>query len=134
MLRIGGVLLAGLPLSRAHAQGSDVVEIVMRGNADGSLVWFEPAGVLVRPGQTVRWINKDPGNSHTSTAYHPGNDGRPLRIPNDAQPWDSDYLLPDQSFEAVLNAAGVYDYFCVPHEHAGMSGGWLLWTRAPPFR
>ena len=121
MLRIGGVLLAGLPFSPALAQG-EVVEIIMRGNADGSKVWFDPVGVLLRPGQTVRWINKDPGNSHTSTAYHPGNDDHPLRIPAGAQPWNSDYLLPDEFFEATLTAPGVYDYFCIPHEHAGMVG------------
>ena len=115
-------MLAGLPLLGAQAAGSDIVEITMHGNTDGSVVWFDPLGVLVRPGQTVRWTNRDPGNSHTSTAYHPMNDGHPLRIPPGAQPWNSDYLLPDQSFEAVLNAPGVYDYFCIPHEHAGMVG------------
>ena len=86
------------------------------------MVWFDPIGVLVGPGQTVRWTNKDPGNSHTSTAYHPVNDGHKLPIPTEAQPWNSAYLLPDQSFEAILNAPGVYDYFCIPHEHARMVG------------
>ena len=126
MLRIGGVVLAGLPLSRAAAQNSDVVEITMSGNKDGSAVWFDPVGVLVRPGQTVRWTNRDPGNSHTSTAYHPDNDDHPLRVPARASPWDSDYLLPDQSFETVLNIPGVYDFYCVPHEHAGMVGRLVL--------
>ena len=54
-----------------------IVEILMRGNADGSAVWFDPVGVLIAPGQTVRWINTDRGNSHTSTAYHPNNTGHP---------------------------------------------------------
>ncbi len=122
MLRVGGVFLAGLPFSRALAQAASPVEIIMRGNTDGSVVWFDPVGLLLRPGQTVRWINKDSGNSHTSTAYHPGNDGHPLRIPAGAQPWNSDYLLPDEWFEATLTEPGVYDYFCIPHEHAGMVG------------
>ena len=122
MLRIGGVLLAAPAFSRASAQVGDLIDIVTRGNADGSVVWFEPVGVLLRPGQTVRWTNKDPGNSHTSTAYHPDNDGHPLRIPAKAQPWNSDYLLPDQSFSVALTETGVYDYFCIPHEHAGMGG------------
>ena len=39
----------------------------MRGKADGSHVWFDPIGVHVQPGQTVRWTNRDPGNSHTVT-------------------------------------------------------------------
>ena len=121
-LRIGGLLLAGLPFRRALAHEPGVVDIVMRGNTDGSKVWFDPVGVLVRPGQTVRWTNKDPGNSHTATAYHPNYDGRPLRIPAAAEPWDSGYLLPDQSFSVVLSEPGIYDYFCLPHEHAGMVG------------
>ncbi|HYH20877.1 MAG TPA: plastocyanin/azurin family copper-binding protein [Azospirillum sp.] len=123
VLRAGGwaagLALLGLP---APAKAEGVVEIRMRGNADGSKVWFDPVGVLVEPGQTIRWTNVDPGNSHTSTAYHPANDGRPLRIPEGAAPWHSDYLLPDQSFELRLTVAGVYDYFCLPHEEAGMVG------------
>ena len=47
----------------------------MQGNADGSKVWFDPIGVLVQPGQTIRWTNRDPGNAHTTTAYHPKNFG-----------------------------------------------------------
>ena len=34
-----------------------------------------------RPGDTVRWLNVDPGNAHTATAYHPANSDRPRRIP-----------------------------------------------------
>jgi plastocyanin len=120
VLQIGGGFLAALPFSRAS--GAEVVDVTMSGTADGSMVWFEPIGLLVQPGQTVRWTNKDAGNSHTSTAYHPANDGHPLRIPADAKPWNSDYLLPDQSFSVTLTVPGVYDFFCIPHEHAGMVG------------
>jgi plastocyanin len=122
VLRIGGGILAGLPFAGARAAGGEAVDIEMRGNADGSRVWFEPIGVLVRSGQTVRWTNRDPGNSHTATAYHPGNDAHALRIPEAAEPWNSDYLLPDESFSVVLQVPGIYDYFCIPHEHAGMVG------------
>jgi plastocyanin len=122
VLRIGGGILAGLPFAGPTAAGGEVIDIDMRGNADGSRVWFEPIGVLVRPGQTVRWTNRDAGNSHTATAYHPGNDGHVTRIPEGAEPWDSDYLLPDESFPVVLKVPGIYDYFCIPHEHAGMVG------------
>jgi len=126
ILRVGGVLLAAplaAPLAgRVWAAAGDTVEIVMRGNADGSQVWFDPIGVLIRPGQSVRWVNRDPGNSHTATAYHPQNFDRPLRIPAGAASWNSDYLLPDESFSVTLTVEGTYDYFCVPHEHAGMVG------------
>jgi plastocyanin len=121
ILWAGGCLLAGLSLPRL-ALAAEPVEIRMQGNTDGSQVWFDPVGLHVQPGQTIRWINLDPGNSHTATAYHPKNFERPLRIPESAQPWNSDYLLPDESFSVTLTVGGVYDFFCVPHEHAGMVG------------
>ena len=93
---------AGVSSPVWHGPGSPSpgrpVEIRMQGNADGSHVWFDPIGLHIQPGQTIRWINLDPGNSHTATAYHPKNFDRPLRIPEDAEPWNSDYLLPNESF------------------------------------
>jgi plastocyanin len=121
VLRIGGGLLAGLFLPRLPL-AAEAVEIRMQGNADGSHVWFDPVGLHIEPGQTIRWINLDPGNSHTATAYHPKNFERPLRIPEGAESWDSDYLLPDETFSVTLTVEGVYDFYCVPHEHAGMVG------------
>ena len=115
-------MLAGRIFPTARAAGVPPIDIVMMGNADGSRVWFDPVGVLIRPGDTLRWINRNAANSHTSTAYHPANNDHPLRIPPAAVPWNSDYLLPDQAFSLTLSVAGVYDYYCVPHEHAGMVG------------
>lgn len=94
----------------------------MQGRPDGSKVWFNPYGVLIQPGQTVRWTNKDKSNAHTATAYAPENYDRPRRIPDGATPFDSDFLLPDESFEVTLEVPGVYDYFCIPHELSGMVG------------
>jgi len=121
ILQTGGALLAGLASPRLLLAG-EPVEIRMQGNADGSHVWFDPLGLRIKPGQTIRWINLDPGNSHTATAYHPKNFERPLRIPEGAEPWNSDYLLPRESFAITLTVEGVYDFYCVPHEHAGMVG------------
>jgi plastocyanin len=121
MLRIGGGFLAGLASPRLTL-AAEAVEIRMQGNTDGSHVWFDPIGIRIEPGQTIRWINLDPGNSHTVTAYHPNNFERPLRIPEGAQSWNSDYLLPNESFAVTLTVEGVYDFYCVPHEHAGMVG------------
>ncbi|PVE23596.1 hypothetical protein DC522_14970 [Microvirga sp. KLBC 81] len=120
-LRIGGGLLAGLAGPRSPLAG-EPVEIRMQGNTDGSHVWFDPIGLRIEPGQTIRWVNLDSGNSHTATAYHPENFERPLRIPEGAEPWNSDYLLPNETFSVTLTVEGVYDFFCVPHEHAGMVG------------
>lgn len=119
LLGAGGGLLAGAilgPLARA----AEVFEIRMRSDASGGVVGFDPVGVLLQPGQTVRWVCE--ANVHTSTAYSPKNDNHSLRIPQAAQPWDSGFLLPGQKFETTLTAEGVYDYFCAPHEAAGMVG------------
>jgi plastocyanin len=125
LLRAAGAgALAGLlpPGGLGAAAAAEIVEIRMRGNEDGSKVWFDPIGLLIEPGRTVRWISSDPVNSHTATAYHPGNGNHSLRIPEAAQSWDSGYLLPKEHFDVTLTVEGVYDYFCTPHEMAGMVG------------
>lgn len=135
-LGAGGLALAGLaapgPVRGALAElldrgggappgGAGPVVIRMRSDRLGSKVWFDPVGVLIEPGSTVRWVIA--GGVHSTTAYHPAHGGRPLRIPEGAEPWDSGILTrPGESFEAALTVPGVYDYFCLPHEAAGMVG------------
>lgn len=118
----GGILLAGLATSAklSHAQGP--IDIAMMGSPGGARVWFKPIGLLIEVGQTVRWTNRDPGNSHTATAYHPSLYKKTQRIPDGAKPWDSGFLLPNESFSFTFTVPGVYDYYCLPHEHAGMVG------------
>ncbi len=120
-LAIGGGGLAALA-TPAILRAGVVVDIAMRGTARGEHVWFSPAGLQVDTGTVLRFTNKDAGNSHTATAYHPDLFDRPLRIPEGAAPFDSGFLLPDESFEVQLSAPGVYDFYCLPHEHAGMVG------------
>ncbi|WP_027170571.1 plastocyanin/azurin family copper-binding protein [Mesorhizobium sp. WSM3224] len=114
--------LAALSLSSSAVWSGEIVEIEMQGRNDGSQVWFDPIGILVKLDQAVRWTNLNPGNSHTTTAYSPKNSGRPLRMPRAAKSWDSDYLMPGESFSVTFTEQGVYDYYCIPHEHAGMVG------------
>jgi len=115
-----GLMLAGLTVPWT-ASANSVATIHMKSNEDGSHVWFDPIGLYVEPGTTIRWILD--GNIHTATAYHPTNDGHSLRIPEGAEPWDSGYLMMNgASFEATLTVPGVYDYYCAPHEHGGMVG------------
>ncbi|MHB1101412.1 MAG: plastocyanin/azurin family copper-binding protein [Devosia sp.] len=129
-MEAGGGFLAALLVRPSLATAKEIVEITMQGTANGSHVWFDPMGLRVRPGQTIRWTNRDPGNSHTVTTYDPSIFERPRRIPDGAEPWDSDYLLPGESFSVTLTVEGVYDYYCVPHEHAGMVGRIVVGT--PP--
>ncbi|NGM86948.1 hypothetical protein G5B35_06435 [Parapusillimonas sp. SGNA-6] len=121
IVQTGGLLLLGLAYPRL-APANDVIEISLGGSGDGAHVWFNPRGILIKRGQTVRWVNTEAGNVHTATAYHPSNQGKPLRIPEGAKPWNSGYLMPGESFSVTFDTPGVYDYFCVPHEQAGMVG------------
>ncbi len=121
---------------RAGLPAAGVEEILMRSNLAGSWVSFDPIGLLVKPGTTIRWMVQ--ANVHTTTAYHPRNDHHSLRIPEAATPWDSGYLVnPGDHFEVTLTVPGVYDYFCTPHEAVGMVGrivvGQALGPGAEPF-
>lgn len=120
-LVLGGGALAALS-APSLLRAAPVAVIETKGTARGEHVWFAPIGLAVDPGTMIRFVNRDPGNSHTATAYHPQVFDRQLRIPATAAPWDSDLLLPDESFEVILDRPGVYDYYCQPHEHAGMVG------------
>jgi plastocyanin len=95
----------------------------MRSDERGEHAWFDPAGLLIQRGDTVRWIMESPGNPHTTSAYHPKNADHSLRIPESATPWDSGFLVnPGNHFDVTLTVDGVYDYFCLPHEESGMVG------------
>lgn len=120
LLTVGAGLLLPVACWRPAA-AADTIEVGMAGTPNGSHVWFRPRGLRIQRGQTVRWVNQEAGNVHTVTAYHPDN-GQPLRIPDQAKAWDSGYLMPGASFEITFDTPGVYDYFCIPHEHAGMVG------------
>ena len=92
-LKAGGVALAGFELFPHRVLDSlRPVEIIeMRSDFAGSHVWFDPIGLYIDPGTTVRWIARE--NFHTATAYHPRNDHHSLRIPERAMPWDSGFLV-----------------------------------------
>ncbi|WP_244605438.1 plastocyanin/azurin family copper-binding protein [Halorhabdus rudnickae] len=78
-----------------------------------------PAVVWLETGGTITW--EIDGGSHSVTAYHPDND-RPRRIPENATTWDSGVLSDGKTFEHTFETAGVYNYYCLPHESLGMVG------------
>jgi plastocyanin len=132
-LKAGGLALVGLglvpdrrasvgALLGARLRSAGALEVIeMRSDALGSQVWFDPIGLYVEPGATVRWIVRE--NVHTTTAYHPRNDHHPLRIPESAVPWDSGFLVhPGDHYDVTLTVPGVYDFYCMPHEAVGMVG------------
>ena len=132
-LKASALTLSGLvfPIAVCDARTSNVVEIRMWSSRDGSTVGFDPVGILIEPGQIVRWVVLR--DVHTTTAYHPQNGGHSLRIPTNAVAWNSGYLVnPRDHFEVRLTVEGVYDYFCIPHEAAGMVGRIVVGRPAGP--
>jgi plastocyanin len=130
MLSAGSAILVSGIGVQATRSSPDIVEVHMRSDPEGSHVGFDPVGILIQPGQTVRWTCD--ANVHTTAACHPANNLHSLRILTAAQPWASDFLLPGQSLAVVLSVEGVYDYFCAPHEQAGMVGRIVVGRPAGP--
>jgi plastocyanin len=125
---IGGIVPACLYgaaiFSVAWIAAAATVEVRLVQTPSGE-TYFDPVGIHIASGDTVRWIQIS--GFHSITAYHPRNDNHELRIPEAAEPWDSDILLTQypnrgSAFEHVFTVTGVYDYFCKPHEMAGMVG------------
>lgn len=71
--------------------------------------YFVPSLVWIAPGGTVTWSVQSECRQRT-VAYHPAND-RPLRTPEDAEPWASPVMQGSGTFEHVLERPGVYDAF-----------------------
>jgi plastocyanin len=93
--------------------------------------FFDPAGIWVAPGGTVRWefaFNGGVGAlmGVSVTAFHPANENHELRIPEAAKPFDSGPMNRAANgfirFEHVFDVEGTYDYFSITHESIGMVG------------
>ena len=110
--------------TNARTADQNVTEISVVSNA------FEPRLEHVSVGETVRFVFEQ--GTHTATLYHPGNGGKPQRAPSDAQAWDSGQLGPGETYEVTLDEAGVYDYFCSPHEGRGMVGTLIVGDNDDP--
>jgi len=102
-LGAGTVASAGFTRPVA-AQETPVVE--MENN------YFDPIGLHVEPGTTVRF--ELAAGAHSATAYED-------RIPADASAFDSG-TISSGAFEYTFEEPGTYDYYCIPHKSIGMVG------------
>ncbi|WP_324761127.1 plastocyanin/azurin family copper-binding protein [Haloarcula sp. GH36] len=102
-LGAGTVASAGFTQPVA-AQDTPVVEM---GND-----YFDPIGLHVEPGTTVRF--ELAAGAHSATAYE-------NRIPADASAFNSG-TISSGAFEYTFEQPGTYDYYCIPHKSIGMVG------------
>lgn len=112
-------LVATLIGSAALAQTTHDVDLIIEPIEGQPLpqFYFEPAGLYVEPGDTVRFMAASP--HHTVTAYHPLQ-GKPQRVPDGVEPFSSPMIPVGQTWEYTFDVPGVYDVWCGPHEQYGM--------------
>ena len=103
---------------------------------------YRPEVIEVPPGTTVTWKNTS-GTGHTVTAYENG-------IPDDAEYFATGEFATEEaavsawrnggggglyagdSYEHTFEIEGEYNYYCVPHEMAGMKGVVVVSESATP--
>jgi len=117
---VGAGTAAGQEDSSDAEVEDGVYEVEMR--TDGTEYIFDPIGLHIEPGDTVRWVIVS--GAHSATAYDEGNGGASeRRIPEGAEAWNSETLTETGAeFEYTFEEEGTYDYFCVPHKTLGMVG------------
>ena len=106
----GGIAITG------SARGQGTTHTIGMYTKGGSF-YFDPIGLYVKPGDTVKWVLKSGG--HSTTSYTKGNPSYngPRLIPKNAKPWDSGVLnKPGASFSYTFQAKGTYLYYCIPQK------------------
>lgn len=104
-----GMLAAGTGTSAGMTGTTSAQEtpVISMGNT-----YFDPIGLYVEPGTTVRFEIE--AGSHSATAYED-------RIPTGATPFDSG-VLSEAGFYHTFDVRGTYDFYCIPHKSMGMVG------------
>ena len=125
LLRLSGATLATTSIAGClgnDSQGTQTVGMT-------SDLKFEPAAVTIDSGNAVQWDNTSE-IEHTVTAYA-------KRIPDTAayfasggaaseraarQQLEQGLIKPGNQFKHTFSTSGTYEYFCIPHEGAEMTG------------
>lgn len=126
LLGMGGTSLAAAATSSLSATIAQTAAytvnmlIVPRETPGPPEFYYEPTGLYVQPGESVRFVAQSP--HHTVTAYHPLQ-GKPLRVPSvEVGPFSSPVVPMDESWTYTFSESGVYDFWCAVHEGYGMVG------------
>lgn len=95
------------------ARGEDEVTVAVGAEGNTGFFAFEPAGIWIDPGTTVRWEWTGEGGGHNVVAEE-----GPAAL-------DSGDLVsePGVHYEFTFEEDGITTYFCEPHLSLGMKGG-----------
>ena len=80
--------------------------------------FFEPTGLSIEPGDTVKFDMVTP--HHNVVAYHPGF-GFVQRVPDGVGPFSGPLLPAGGYWLYTFDHEGVYEINCAPHEYFGMA-------------
>ena len=124
---LAGASVAGLgafpqeavPPEAPQGGDADIPRIMSLFSFNGGIYYFDPAGLYVEVGQTVEWVGV---SFRSAKAYHPSHDNHELRIPENAEPFDSSAGGSGGTFRYTFEQEGTYDYYSPSHEYLGMVG------------
>ncbi len=96
-------MLKSLALTAAMLAALSIATVAQAATVAVSITnyMFEPAKIIVHPGDKVTWTNQD-SIPHTATAL-------------DGKSFDSGTIDPDASWSFVFSKPGVYKYRCAIH-------------------
>lgn len=106
---VGGAVVATAGTVAGQEEGGGTVHEI---DMTSSNV-FDPIGLYIQPGDTVRWTSQ--GGVHNAVSYEG-------RIPEDAESFEYDLVEEGESIEHTFETEGTYDYYCNPHRTLGMVG------------
>lgn len=117
----GGSGTAGLPAHPAPSGPAAASVDTVYVDANDRLV-FQPDSVVIHVGDVVQWRNaglvQHSVTADPSLATLPGS----ARLPEGARTFNSGLLAEGETYSHTFRVPGRYDYFCMPHEGAGMNG------------
>lgn len=127
--RFGYVATAADEEPPVEADHTVSLELAIRQDREVPEFYFDPAGLYVEPGDTVRFDMASP--HHNVNAYHPGF-GYTRRVPEGVPPFSSPILTQDDYWLYTFEREGVHDYMCAPHETYGMVGRIVVGSATGP--
>ena len=107
------------------------VEMVIEPRDDAWLpeFYFEPVGLAIEPGDTVRFNMASP--HHNINGYHPAF-GYTQRVPEGVPPYSSPILTVGDYWLYTFETEGVHNIMCAPHELFGMVGAIVVGSPTGP--
>ena len=85
-------------------------EVKMLSSGNGGSMVFEPPVIKIQPGDSIKWLNANPGHNTVSINE---------MIPSGAKTWNGKM---NEEIVVEFTEEGVYGYKCAPHYILGMVG------------